>query len=331
VHKRPRSILLVVVLLLAVVSLVGCGVPQGQIDLSKPNGVWEIFVFALAQALRSLNHAIRGLGIPNSYGWAIIVFTIAIKLVTLPLTLKQLQSSRATQELQPKVAELQQKYVKDRQKLSEEQMKLYKEAGVNPLSGCLPMLIQMPILFALYQALYALANPSVGELQGQGFFWISDLSFPDLKTGMSWLSPAFGGQHFGMLAAYISLPVFMIVTQIILQKMSTPAPAPGQIKAGDQQRMMGQMMMFMPIMFGYITLGLPSGLTLYWSVSNILSIIQQYFITGWGSLATWLPALKRGRSVAAVETTDATPPTAPLTKPRRRRRHKQHAEDGSTS
>jgi len=331
VHKRPRTVLLVVLLLSVAVSLAGCGAPQGQIDLSKPNGVWEIFVFAIAQALKSLNYAIHSLGIPNSYGWAIIIFTIAIKLVTLPLTLKQLQSSKATQELQPKLAELQQKHGRDRQKLSEEQMKLYKEAGMNPLGGCLPMLIQMPILFALYQALYALANPSVGELKGQAFFWIPDLSFPDLKTGTSWMSTAFNSQDFGMLAAYISLPVIMIVTQIILQKMSTPAPAPGQTKADDQQRMMGQMMMFTPIMFGYITLGLPSGLALYWSVSNILSIIQQYSITGWGSLVTWLPALKLGRSVAAVETTDAIPPTAPLTKPRRRRRHKQHAEDGSTS
>ena len=81
-RKRLRTVLLVVVALLVAVSLAGCGAQRGQIDLSKPNGVWEIFVFALAQALKSLNHAIRGLGMPSSYGWAIIVFTIAIKLVT---------------------------------------------------------------------------------------------------------------------------------------------------------------------------------------------------------------------------------------------------------
>ncbi len=325
-NKRLYTVFLVMMLLLVAVSLAGCGAPQGQIDLNKPNGVWEVFVFAIAQALRSLNHAIRGLGIPYSYGWAIIVFTIAIKLVTLPLTLKQLQSAKGSQELQPRLAELQQKYGKDRQKLSEEQMKLYKEAGMNPLGGCLPLLIQMPILFGLYQSLYALANPSVGELKGQGFFWIPDLAFPDLKTGISWMSTAFNSQHFGMLAAYVSLPVIMIVTQIILQKMSTPAPAPDQTKVDDQQRMMGQMMMFTPIMFGYITLGLPSGLALYWSVSNILSIIQQYFITGWGSLVTWFPVFKPGTSAAAVGTTDAPPPTAAVDRTKRRRRRKQRDE-----
>jgi YidC/Oxa1 family membrane protein insertase len=261
-NKRLYTLLLVMVLLVVAVSLTGCGASQGQIDLNKPNGVWEAFVFALALALRSLNHAIRGLGIPYSYGWAIIVFIVAVKLVTLPLTLRQLQSAKAMQELQPRLTELQRKYNKDPQKLSEEQMKLYKEAGMNPLGGCLPLLIQMPILFALYQSLYALANPSVGELKGQGFFWIPDLSFPAQATGMSWISTAFNSQHFGPLAAYLSLPVIMVVTQVILQKMSTPAPAPGQTKADDQQRMMSQMMMFTPIIFGYITLGLPSGLVL---------------------------------------------------------------------
>jgi len=325
-NKRLYTILLVMVLLLVAVSLTGCSAPQGQIDLNKPNGVWETFVFALAQALGSLNQAIRGLGIPYSYGWAIIVFTIAIKLVTLPLTRKQLRSAKAMQELQPRLAELQQKYKGDPQKLAEEQMNLYRQAGMNPLGGFLPLLIQMPILFALYQSLNALASPSVGELAGQRFFWIPDLSFPAQSTGMSWIGTAFNSQQFGMLAAYVSLPVIMIITQIILQKMSTPAPTSGQAKADNQQRMMSQMMMFTPIMFGYITLGLPSGLALYWTVSNILGIIQQYFINGWGGLATWLPALKPGSSVKAIGTTAAPPSTVASEKIQRRRRRKQRSE-----
>ena len=322
-NKRVRTVLLVMVLLLVAVTLAGCGVPQGDISLDKPQGAWQTFiVFPLAEALRFLNQVFSSIGVPFSWGWAIILFTIIIKLVTLPLTLKQLQSAKATQELQPKLAELQQKYGKDRQKLSEEQMKLYKEAGVNPLGGCLPLLIQMPILFGLYQSLYVLANPSVGELTHARFFWIPDLSFPDLKTGMSWIGSAWTNGQYGTLAAYISLPVIMILSQLILQKMSQPTPASTGGK-DDQQRMMGQMMMFMPIMFGYITLGLPSGLTLYWSVSNILGIIQQYFVTGWGSLADWIPALKP-KSPIVVGSTDTTSASAPLTadKPKRRRRRK---------
>jgi YidC/Oxa1 family membrane protein insertase len=323
VNKRLRTVLLVMVLLLVAVSLAGCGIPQGNIDLNAPQGPWNTFiVFPLAKSLMWLNQAIKSVGIPFSYGWAIIVFTIIVKVVTLPLTLKQLQSAKATQELQPKIAELQQKYGKDRQKMSEEQMKLYKEAGVNPLGGCLPLLVQMPILFGLYQSLYVLANPSVGELKNARFFWVPDLSFPDLKTGMNWIGTAFNSGHYGMLAAYISLPLIMIVSQLVLQKMSQPATAGPSGKQDDQQRMMGQMMMFMPLMFGYITLGLPSGLTLYWSVSNILSVVQQYFITGWGSLGAWIPALKPQSAAIATSLEMSSSSVVEADKPKRRRRRK---------
>jgi YidC/Oxa1 family membrane protein insertase len=321
VNKRVRTVLLVMVLILVAMALAGCGAPQGNISLEQPQGAWQEFiVFPLAQALIFLNNVISAVHIPYSWGWAIIVFTIIVKLVTLPLTLKQLQSTKATQELQPKLAELQQKYAKDREKLAQEQMALYKEAGVNPLGGCLPLLIQMPILFGLYQSLYVLANPSVGKLTNAPFFWIPNLAFPDLKTGMSWLGEAMKNNSYGMLAAYISLPVIMIVSQLILQKMSQPKVATGG-KADDQSRMMGQMMMFMPIMFGYITLGLPSGLTLYWSVSNILSIVQQYFITGWGSLSDWIPSL-RTKTPVIVGATSAPPATVSEEKIKRRRRRK---------
>ena len=317
-NKKSSRVLLAVVLLLAVVALSGCAPTNGVIDLHKPNGVWETVVYGVALALQALNGLIQTIHIPfiydNSWGWAIILFTLGIKLITLPLTLKQLQSTKATQELQPKIAELQQKYGKDKAKLQEEQMKLYKEAGVNPLGGCLPLVIQMPILFALYQAMYALANPSVGALKEAPFFWVPDLSYPDLKTGMSWLGAAFSSGDYSKIVAYASLPLIMIVTQLILQKMSTPMPTNTKPASGapDQQKMMGQMMLFMPIFFGYITLGLPSGLTLYWTVSNILSIVQQYFITGWGSLVTWLPMLGPKRE-AIVSTTETAPPSSILT------------------
>ncbi len=301
--KRSRNLLLVVVLLLLAVALSGCAAPSGPQNLEAPVseiGIWQYFVHLVAQALILLNNAIYRLGIPYSWGWAIIVFTILLKVTTLPLTMKQLQSTKATQELQPKLAELQQKYGKDRQKLSEEQMKLYREAGVNPMGGCLPLLIQMPILFALYQALYVLANPltvypswSVEKLQEASFYWIPNLTFPDLKTGTSWIPKAFQAGDWYMLFAYFSLPVLMLVSQLLLQKMAQPPKSASKPGAQpDQTQMMGQMMMIMPIFFGYITLGLPAGLTLYWSVSNLLSVVQQYFISGWGGLVDWFAFLK---------------------------------------
>ena len=180
-NKKHRTLLLVGVLLVAAVVLSGCSIPRGDIDLANPPGVWEaVIVYPLVKLLMALNSFLLTLGFgENSWGWTIIVFTILIKLVTYPLTLKQLQSTKAQQQLQPKLRELQEKYGKDRQKLSEEQMKLYKEAGINPMAGCLPMLVQLPILWGLYQALYVLANPSVGQLQGARFFWIDGSVLPE--------------------------------------------------------------------------------------------------------------------------------------------------------
>ena len=330
VNKRLRTLLLLAVLLAAVLILSGCGVPQGTIDLNNPPGPWQQYiVYPLAKLLIKLNDFLAGLGVRYSWGWAIIVFTIGIKILTLPLTAKQLKSTKAQQDLQPKLRELQEKYGKDRQKLSEEQMKLYKEAGINPLGGCLPLLIQLPILWGLYQALYVLANPSVGMLNGAQFYWIPDLSFPSLTVGTKWIGESFKAQQWGILFAYFSLPVFMLITQLLLQKMSQPRKDPKGGKKGDTQtQMMGQMMYLMPVMFFWITLGLPSGLTLYWSVSNLLSIVQQYFVSGWGSLADWLPFLRKNQpapvgvttSVAMTTTAQSTPAASEKPIKRRKRR-----------
>jgi YidC/Oxa1 family membrane protein insertase len=331
VNKKLHRLLLVSALLFAAVALTGCGIPQGEVDLNAPPGWWEaVIVYPVAKVLIFMHDVIEGAGIPYGYGWAIILLTLFLKIVTLPLTLKQLQSTKAMQALQPRMRELQEKYGKDRQKLAEEQTKLYREAKVNPLGGCLPLLVQLPILWGLYQALYVLANPSVGELQGAGFYWIGDLSFPDLTTGTGWIATSFTARNWGMLFAYASLPIIMIVSQLILQKMSQPAKSAQGGAKDPQSQMMNQMMFFMPIMFGYITLGLPSGLTLYWTVSNILGIVQQYFITGWGGLVDWIPALNRTATAAASSPVQAPPsPPPPSTadervKPviKRRRRRK---------
>lgn len=325
-NKRLRTVLLLSVLLVVALTLSGCGVPQGPVDLDQPPGWWEtIIVYPIAKALVWLANAIGAIGIPFSMGWAIILITIIIKVATLPLTRKQLQSQKAMQELQPKLKELQDKYGKDRQKLSEEQMKLYKEAGVNPMGGCLPLLVQMPILWGLYQALYAVASTDLVTPAQRVFFWIPDLFRPTLTEGTGWLGKSFQEQDWGTLFAYVSLPVIMLVTQLILQKMSQ-APKDPKGRTDPQSQMMGQMMFFMPIMFGYITLGLPSGLTLYWTVSNVLSLIQQYFVTGWGSLADWLAVLKPKTATnptPAALTSTSEPTMAVPDKPvKRNRRHR---------
>ena len=320
-NKRLRTLLLVALLLVVALVLSGCmGQTTGPVDLENPVGLWNTIVYALAKVLIALNDFIANLGIPYSWGWAIIIFTIVIKLVTLPLTFKQLQSAKAQQMMQPRLRELQEKYGKDKQKLSEEQMKLYKEVGINPLGGCLPLLIQLPILWALYQALYVLAGS--GELKNSPFFWIPDLALPgsSLATagvingipmvGTTWISAAFKAQQWGVLFAYMSLPIFMLLTQMLLQKMSQPAKDPKSGKKDSQTQMMGQMMFFMPVMFFWITLGLPAGLTLYWSVSNVLGVVQQYFVTGWGSLPDWFGFLQKPQPATVAMTTSMPTPTA---------------------
>lgn len=296
--KTRRTLLLVAVLLLAVLVLSGCAMPRGNIDLNNPNGLWEAIVYQLAKLLIALHGFISGLGIGGSWGWSIVVFTIIIKVVTLPLTLKQYQSARATQVMQPRMRALQEKYGKDKQKLFEEQQKLYKELGVNPMGGCLPLLIQLPILWALTYSLYAVAN--AGQLTQANFLWIPDLSFPSLTVGMSWINEAFTANNWPKLIIYFSLPLLMLVTTLVQSKMAQPARVPGQ-DPDPQSRMTNQMMLFMPIAFTWFMLGLPSGVTLYWTISNILGVIQQYFVTGFGGLTDWFPFLPKKASLAVAD------------------------------
>lgn len=192
----------------------------------------------------------------GSYGLAIVVFTIAVKFILLPLTIQQIRSSKAMMEIQPKLKELQKKYGKDREKLMQEQMRLYKEHKVNPAAGCLPLLIQMPIWFGLYQALITLSGRP--EFAQSGFLWIRSLATVEGPP-------------------YI-LAILTGVTQWVIQRMMAP-------RTDDpQQKMMNQMMQFMPLMFMIFAFQVPAGLVLYWVTSNLFTFAQQYFTTGWGSL-----------------------------------------------
>ena len=152
-------------------------------------------------------------------------------------------------------------------------MKLYKEHGVNPLGGCLPMLVQMPIWFALYRALLQLSQEG---LLNEGFFWIPSLAGPvsDYTQGLSWLYPFVNGAPpigWADAIAYMILPIVLVVSQLYMQQMMTPPTT------DPQQASMQSVMKFMPLMFGYFALVVPSGLSLYWFTSNLLAMAQQYF------------------------------------------------------
>ncbi|MFA4838306.1 MAG: membrane protein insertase YidC [Candidatus Neomarinimicrobiota bacterium] len=195
--------------------------------------------------------------IPN-YGWVLIVFSILLKVVLTPLTNKSTQSMKEMQKLAPKTEVLKEKYGNDPQKLNTETMKLYKEHGVNPMGGCLPILLQMPILWALF-----IVFRSTIELRQAAFIgWITDLSAPDTIFTLPFAIPIYGS-HVNLL------PILMVLSQVIQQKLST-------VSSNQQQKMM---MYFMPIVFFFLFNQFPSGLNLYYTLFNILSIIQQKWLT----------------------------------------------------
>lgn len=253
--------------------------------------IWHGFVQLLEYVLLTFNSFFRDQGLPGAGGLAIILFTILARLIILPLTLKSLQSTRKMQELQPQIKELQRKYGKDQQRLTEETMKLYREYKINPAGGCLPMLLQFPIFIGVYQAVIQLTQVPVSEdvagrmaaalnTVGLNVATISSaLDQNRLTGGFLWL------RDLGLPDSFYILPVLSVLFQLIVQLMATPRVQ------DPQQKAMTQSMLFLPIVFGYIGFTFPSGAVLYWVVGSILSMIQQYFISGWGSLANYLKFL----------------------------------------
>lgn len=197
--------------------------------------------------------------IPN-YGIAIIILTILVKLILWPLGNKSYKSMNDMKKLQPFMTEIREKYKDDKAKMNQEIMNLYKVYKINPMGGCLPMIVQIPVFFALYRMLYEAI-----ELRHAPFFgWINDLSAPDrlfhFNFSIPFMEPPYG------------IPILTLVmggTMFLQQKMSPPPGDPAQAK----------MMMFMPLIFTVIFINFSSGLVLYWLINNILSIAQQYYIT----------------------------------------------------
>ncbi len=201
-------------------------------------GSWSM-VRLIAQPLFSVLRLFHDF--TNNYGVAIILLTASIKLLFVPLTHKSYVSMKGMQELQPKVAALQKKYKNDRQKLQQELMDLYRKNKVNPLGGCLPMVLQIPVFIALFNILYTTI-----ELRHAPFaLWIRDLSDKD---------------------PYYVMPIVMGISMIVQQKLQPTAMDPRQAR----------ILMFLPVVFTYFFLFFPSGLVLYWLVNNCLSILQQY-------------------------------------------------------
>lgn len=184
----------------------------------------------------------------HNYGAAIVLLTILINLFLFPLTQKSFRSMKAVQALQPKIMAIREKYKTDLQKQNKEIMELYRKEGVNPMGGCLPMVLQMPIFFALFTTLR-----NAIELRGASFLWIKDLSFPDTVLNI----------HQVPLNI---LPLLMGLATFVQQKLSSPDPQHSR------------MLFFMPLFLTFIFYNFPAGLVLYWFTNNVLNILTQLFI-----------------------------------------------------
>jgi YidC/Oxa1 family membrane protein insertase len=238
---------------------------------------WSWIEWMAELLLKSMNAVYQ---VIPSYFWVIILITIVIKLLFWPLTAMSNRSMKAMQALSPKLTELRAKYKDDPQKMNAEMMKLYRVHKVNPMAGCLPTVVQIPVFIGLYNML----RTSI-ELRGHGFLWIKDLAQPDTIF------------YLGDFAVN-PLPLIMVSTTIWQMKITPTSGDPAQQK----------MMMLMPIMFLFFFYGTPSGLVLYWTVQNLFSILQM-------TLTKPAVAGAGGTASGALSPTPA-PPNKPKPKPK---------------
>lgn len=261
--------------------------------------MWDAFVGIFINVLLYIYQLV------GNFGVAIILFTILIRLLTHPLTVSQLKGTQKMQDLQKdkRWIEIQAKHKGDKEKLSQEQMKLYQDLGINPLSSCLPTLIQFPIIIGLYQAvIQALASTPVEllKLTGHVYPWLLKVeSLIPLNSQFLWMDLG-SPERLNLPFLSFGIPVLAIVvtasTYVQSKLMTPPSSSPG-----DQTAMMSNMMnLYMPFLMGYLALTLASGLSLYFLVSNIIGIAQ-YAILGKVNWRNLLPTRKPAADTPAAK------------------------------
>jgi membrane protein insertase, YidC/Oxa1 family, C-terminal domain len=284
-----------------------------------------ILTYPILNALIVLDHLF------GDFGLAIVVLTLIIKLILFPLTLQQLKSTKASQALMPEMTKIKAKYANDQQAQALATQALYKEYGVNPMAGCLPMLIQLPVLYCLYYALrmgldantlpalqsllYPLVRPLITSMPDPSFTWLSWLQFlnPLIHQNWSWTFPlgAADPTHILPIIAGVATFLSLRLTQMF-QPTPAPTPAGKQPSALDAtQQSMKMMMYVMPVFTVFIGWNIASGLALYWTVSSIFQAVQQYFVTGMGGgtkgASNSLSAKKVEKTESSVSKSTTTP------------------------
>lgn len=236
---------------------------------AQKTGLWASFVGFLSSILESLNGITGAIPAPfGGYGLAIILFTLLMRLILLPLDWKSRKANQKMQEVQPLISELQKKYKNDPEKLNKKTMELYQKHQINPLGGCLPMLLQMPLFFALFAALRSISdNPAIASVPAP-FLWIKNIWFADSPLVNS-VGESIGlfGQNFNGL---FLLALLAGVSSYYQMKLSQP-------KDGGNQQMKG-FSIIMPLMSVWFCLSYTASFAIYWVTSNIFQIAQQFIL-----------------------------------------------------
>ena len=247
--------------------------------------MWDQFITLMITVMLFIYNQVG-----QNFGWAIIIFTVLVRLVTYPLTAKQMKSSKAMQELQgsKKWQDIQKKYKDDKEKLAQKQMEIYKEMGISPFGSCLPLLVQFPVIIGLYQAIIRtlavtpiqLLNLSKHISDGANLipinsqFWWMDLSEPERLPILGVAVPV--------------LAIIVLITSYIQTKMVSPPTSGGDNAQGAQ--MTQAMTLYMPFFMGYLALTFASGLALYFIATN-LATIAQYVVTGQADFKNIIPKM----------------------------------------
>ncbi|KAG2429262.1 hypothetical protein HXX76_011031 [Chlamydomonas incerta] len=237
---------------------------------------------ALEQVLYALQEGLDKLHVPYSYGYSIILLTLIVKLITYPLTKQQVESAMAVQALKPRIDLIKDRFGEDKDKIQKETSVLYEQAGVNPLAGCLPTLATIPIFIGLFSSLTNVAND--GLLDTQGFYFVPSLAGPTTMAmrqsglGTSWLLPLSpdGTPPIGWeaAAAYLTLPVLLVLVQYASSSVTTPPIDPKDENANTQRALL----VFLPLMVGWFSLNVPAGLSLYYLANTVLSSAIQIYL-----------------------------------------------------
>jgi YidC/Oxa1 family membrane protein insertase len=271
----------------------------------------EVFFRPIVNLLVVIMKGLDAIHVPGALGLSIIILTILIRIVIWPFMAAQLKSSKKMMELKPKLDALKEKHGKDRQALSLAQAALYKEEGINPAAGCLPILIQFPVLIALYQSILTVFDSHTALTKVNSLLYSNSLHLdktPDpYFFGLNLANKPSDFGHIGILLLLI--PVVTALLQFVQSTMMTPVnvikPYPSDSSKEKKEKaaaddtmsaVQGQMRFMMPLMIGYFAFSFPIALAIYWNTMTIIGIVQQYLISGWGGMEPFVKRIGLKRS-----------------------------------